>query len=120
MSEKVNGRNASGSDGSGVDWQSFDSEGFLRRLVDEFGLSVAEIEYAGLRLAGNEMARLEGRIRLAMEGASEEARLAGQFDEDKLCRCPVVRTEAVGGTAVAFLLLQGKVSPGWSRAVLRN
>ena len=83
MSEKVNGRDARGSDGSGVDWHSFDSESFLRRLVDEFGLSVAEIEFAARRFSGNRLAWLTVRILLAMEEFYEQARLAGQFDEDE-------------------------------------
>ena len=80
MSETVSGLNAGG---SGVDWESFDSEGFLRRLVNEFGLSLAEIEYAARRLARNEMARLLAGVCIAMEEGYEQARLAGLIDEDE-------------------------------------
>ena len=83
MSDTVNGSTGGSSDVPGVDWQSFDSEGFLRRLVDGLGLSVAEVEFAARRLASNELARLTARTRIAMEEAWEQARLADQFDEDE-------------------------------------
>ena len=82
MSETVSGLNASGSDGSGVDWQSFDSEGFLRRLVDELGLSVAEIEFGARRFAFDESARWMFDVLRGIDEFYERARLAGRFDED--------------------------------------